>query len=435
LSKVAASNNLWPNLWFRRSRFTFFSGGLFLQLMIISAVFLPFTKALTLSIGFPLKVYEIFLAIAILLFLLKGKVIKDSDLKHLFFMALFFFTVAFFSTLAGQFDSGANPAIDFRGGRLADGLMRAIYLLFNILTFVVAFKATNKAPRLIINAWFLGLFLAASYHFITLIFIFFTGDAPLLMGLERHQMGWVGEMLVPRSGTFEEGNFAGLFYLCGLALATYVRNRFMIIISVAAILLTLSTSTYLALIAYIAIYLLRRNGLSLANLFILLTLSTLIFWILFGLNFVSKFGGGAGSSGAVRLNEAITGLQIFSAHPSIGVGLGGYGFYFDAFEWDSALSISFGSAKHIPNNIYIELLAETGVLGFVLFFSFLYSWARIIAKGGRELDSFYAIVISIFIVFLAYPTFNITYLWYFLGLTLGLLKVSNTMKKVSNGCL
>lgn len=396
---------------------------------------MPFTKALTISVGFPLKGYEIFLPIAIFLFLIQGKITADRDLKRLFLIALYFLTATFFSTLAGQFDVGVDAAIDFRGGQLTDSLMRVAYLLFNILTLIVVFRVTSKVSCLIIYAWFTGLFLAASYHFITFVFIFFTGDAFLLIGLERHQMGWVGEILVPRSGSFEEGNFAGLYYLCSLALAVYARNRFMAIISVAGILLTLSTSTYLALLVFTVVYLFRHNGLSLTNLFLVLALSTFISLLFIGLDFTSKFEGSARSSGGVRLNEAMTGLKIFAAHPFMGVGLGGFGFYFDSFEWDSTLSIFSAGTKRIANNVYIEILAETGILGFIISLSFFYYWISAIKKGGREFDSFYAIAISIPIAFFAYPTFNITYLWYFFGMTLGLLKVGSVLKKLSNDCL
>ena len=135
----------------RLERGSAISWSLFLQLTVISAVFLPFTKALTLPIGFPLKGYEVFLPLAVLFFFLSGKITADKNLKHLLTIAMLFWVSALFSTLINLLGSGADLSLHYRGGRFADGLMRSAYLLFNIMTFIVTYHAAAIAPRAIVN--------------------------------------------------------------------------------------------------------------------------------------------------------------------------------------------------------------------------------------------------------------------------------------------
>lgn len=396
------------------------TGSLFLKLTLLSVIFLPFTKALTVSIGFPLKCYEILLPIAALILFLNGKISGGKDIERLILLSIGFLIVALISTLMGQFDDSANIALNYRGSKFVDSMSRAAYLLFNIISMIVAYHSTTRSPLRILKFWFIGLSISFSYHLITVIFFLLIGEAPLLPGLERHQTGWVGSYLIPRSGTFEEGNFAGLYYLASLALAVYAGNRYMMLIAAAGILLTLSTSTYLASAVFLMVLGIMQKELTFGNIVRIILIVSLMFFLVIELDFVSKFGENSSSSGAVRLNEAITGVRIFLAHPFLGVGLGGYGYHFDAFEWDFALSIFYGSEKHIANNIYVELLSETGIMGFLLYSLFFFGWFVAIRNGNRKSICFSAFHFGVLVVFFAYPTFNITYIWFFIGLTTAL---------------
>ncbi|MCI0567247.1 MAG: O-antigen ligase family protein [Acidobacteria bacterium] len=55
------------------------------------------------------------------------------------------------------------------------------------------------------------------------------------------------------------------------------------------------------------------------------------------------------------------GIKIWKAHPILGVGLGNYGYYYVQPEFNPGLM---GGKKLPPHNIYVQALAETGVVGF-----------------------------------------------------------------------
>jgi O-antigen ligase len=57
------------------------------------------------------------------------------------------------------------------------------------------------------------------------------------------------------------------------------------------------------------------------------------------------------------------GIKIWKAHPVFGVGLGNYGFYYIQPEFNPGLR---GSKKLPPHNVYIQALAETGTVGFLV---------------------------------------------------------------------
>lgn len=137
-----------------------------------------------------------------------------------------------------------------------------------------------------------------------------------------------------------------------------------------------------------------------------------------------------------RLADAFAGYEIFSRYPWTGVGLGGLGFYiFDAYP-DWALtdlpeisrrlgpdSLVFPNAK----NFYIRLLAETGLIGFWLFISFLLSF---LATAVRQFLSgshtqIYLGAVGIFIWVIAVlrhftqDSFTFPMMWVVMGMIIG----------------
>ena len=401
-------------------RVGFFSTPIYVLFSILAIMFLPFTKALTLDIGYPLKIYEVAFSIALLFFVLQLSAFRGSLFLQILSYAVIFWFVALCSSLIGIIEVTPVSNLNFRSGRASDAIMRVVYLAFNIGVFALAFHICLKYPSMIVRAWFIGLFLAFSYHFYTFVSVVLTGDAILLPGLERHQIGRIGELMVPRSGIFEEGNFAGLYYLASFALALQMQQWRFVIVSILGLMLTLSTSAYAALLFLVLVYGYFKWGMTVKQVFVLVAI------IMFGaiayskLDIDSKFNGNAGASGAVRLNEAITGIEIFKENPVFGVGLGGYGFMFDQFEWDPDLSLYVQSERRIPNNVYVELLSETGIVGLVSFFLFYWSWLRVMMRAPSRAKALFAFGKAVFIAFVAYPTFNITYLWCFFGIAAGL---------------
>ena len=109
----------------------------------------------------------------------------------------------------------------------------------------------------------------------------------------------------------------------------------------------------------------------------------------------------AGARGAYTVGA----LGAFSEYPLTGVGLGGSGFYIYQNLPDWSLTTVPEIAKQLnpanrlypnPKNLYVRLLAETGLIGFILFSAFLFNvlgetlsllrrdepWARFAAVAG-----------------------------------------------------
>lgn len=83
------------------------------------------------------------------------------------------------------------------------------------------------------------------------------------------------------------------------------------------------------------------------------------------------------------------GLEVFSDHPIFGVGLGNAGFFFpekiNAYGWTVVEPFKIYYSSSLPNtlNLWVRLLAETGVLGFGV----MLSWLVILWKSARYVQA------------------------------------------------
>jgi putative inorganic carbon (hco3(-)) transporter len=66
-----------------------------------------------------------------------------------------------------------------------------------------------------------------------------------------------------------------------------------------------------------------------------------------------------------RSSEMLTGLAMFAEHPILGVGAGNY--YNNYQHYAQQIGIEFRAEARDPHSLYIQLLAETGILGTVAF--------------------------------------------------------------------
>ncbi|MFC6988173.1 O-antigen ligase family protein [Haloplanus sp. GCM10025708] len=77
----------------------------------------------------------------------------------------------------------------------------------------------------------------------------------------------------------------------------------------------------------------------------------------------------------IRLTQYAAGISLFLQHPLFGIGGANFPYYAD----------SFGIPDQLPiHNVYLTLLAETGVVGFVLYVGFL---VAVVRRGVRSLRS------------------------------------------------
>jgi len=102
-----------------------------------------------------------------------------------------------------------------------------------------------------------------------------------------------------------------------------------------------------------------------------------------------------------RLAYVIAGLSSFQSHPLTGVGLGASGFNMYAHMPDWALSGVPEIARQLspssnlypnPKNFYVRLLAETGLPGFILYVSILFTMLAYALKGLRRVEPFWRFI-------------------------------------------
>jgi|GEM_PF-3380227 len=121
-----------------------------------------------------------------------------------------------------------------------------------------------------------------------------------------------------------------------------------------------------------------------------------------------------------RTAFVIAALQMFADHPLIGVGPALYNDH--VREYTTAFSLR---RILIPNNVYAELLSETGILGFVTFVVLLTTIFRCALRKWRESHNTDAIaggllisIASLLVQFMAYPTFKMEFIWLLFGIAL-----------------
>lgn len=119
-----------------------------------------------------------------------------------------------------------------------------------------------------------------------------------------------------------------------------------------------------------------------------------------------------------RTEFILAGLRMFADNPVVGVGPALYDSC--AKNYTRAFSVS---RVIIVNNVYVELLAETGLVGFISFMiMFACLFRRAMRKIGRTdadsaLHAAMAISLSALAVqFMAYPTFKMEFIWLLFGL-------------------
>jgi O-antigen ligase len=119
-----------------------------------------------------------------------------------------------------------------------------------------------------------------------------------------------------------------------------------------------------------------------------------------------------------RVQLALTGLRMFWNHPLAGVGISQYGYYYDMYE-----ALNFGGLnifhvdKLIANNVYVELLAELGVIGFTIFLAFLVTiWRNLYGQRALPLRLGF---LAMLLVWNAFPSYSVMFLWAFWGVIVG----------------
>jgi len=85
-----------------------------------------------------------------------------------------------------------------------------------------------------------------------------------------------------------------------------------------------------------------------------------------------------------RTSEMLTGLTMFASHPILGVGAGNYPLNYQHYA--QLIGIEFRAEARDPHSLYVQLLAETGILGTIVFLAMIFFLIQALNKACRAIE-------------------------------------------------
>jgi len=285
-------------------------------------------------------------------------------------------------------------------------LKKLLLVAISFLGFQFVYKSRALSNTSILFYWHRGLLIAVVLHFLCYVV--------------------TGEYLAVRAGVFVEGNHGGSYYLMSFFLMWFAQQKGLkfggsgMFMAFLGMVLTQSSSAvvlWLALVVACFFLLPARAGNRLRKvqfgIALLILTSGLMF--LFGPEIAAKFFeeemNPASFSRYDRIASAISGLNMFEEHPIFGVGIQGYGFALPQFVDPFIETFFRWDYRRIPNNIYVELLAEQGSIGMLAMILVLYRVCKPLFSRLRQNCILAAGASSIFLSWFAFPTYTVSFQW------------------------
>jgi O-antigen ligase len=243
---------------------------------------------------------------------------------------------------------------------------------------------------------------------------------------------------IQRAGTFPEGNFGGMYYLLSFFIALEFNrlssrgylSYFFILSAFMGIFLTQSTiGIILVLVLFGIQYVLSSFNFNklLIRLFLFFVLSTLLYALVdftgfdFGIRekLFEESITAKSFSRIDRIESIRVGLVLFLDNPLMGQGLQTYGFLSNDLLTGTLHLMHEGHFRRIPNNIFVELLSEMGLVGFMLLMSFLASLIFVVVKRTDAACKYWLLgIAAVFLYWNAFPTYSVIFIWVFFGMIL-----------------
>lgn len=399
------------------------------SLILLAVATLPFTYAFTVDFSFPLKIYELALALALLTYLSELRLPLAPGTRAVVRRLGWFAAAAAMLTLVRfTLPAEGSSTSDFgaRFGPGGDAIAKLLYLGLSVLGFTLFARTAYTDEHRYLRAWRIGAIAAAAYSW----YLFAAGllgmDPYLLPGIVDPKYFTVAGRTFVRSGTFQEGNFLGLFLLVSVGIALYERRRLLAAVLSLTVLLTFSTVNTLALaLLWTIVWFRSQAGMTWRRrsryvlLGVCVALALLLVLYLTGYLqsvIIGKLGTEELGSRIKRITFVIAGLRMFADHPLLGVGISQFGYFYNFYQ-PLGLPGMAETVKLIPNNIYVELLAELGIIGFGLFAAFLVAVYRKLRRP--ELAPLRWTYIALLFSLNGFPTYTVMFLWAFFGLAVG----------------
>lgn len=406
-------------------------------LVCIFLFFLPFNYALTFQIGFPLKVSELSLIfLSILYFLdIKNKTLHNQIRinKYPFILLILFIAISVISFIINSFWSYDYDlySANYRFKLYVNSLLKTGYIILIVFSCFVCYIAFSINEKKYLKWWIFGAVMASIYTWYLFIFSLYNLPIIYLPGMDdwpQHGLFSFGHFI--RCGTFKEGNYMGLFLLLSGIVGLYCRKYLSALFLFLSIIPTVSSMAavgfFIFIVSYVTYYWILKKKYSL-----IIPIYLLIGLFIFNLNknpdikfILSKFYPSisnndnafkdAQNSKLERLNLISIAFDIGKDNPVWGVGISYYGAHLK--HYNKSKIYNTGNFYYIPNNIYMELFSELGIISIILFLSFLGFIIRKTLLNKNPL-LFSGVILLIF-YFFAFPTFSVLFIWAFFGLVL-----------------
>lgn len=392
--------------------------------------FIPFSQALSINVGFPLKLSELFL-FAIIAFEITTNNISNWKLKKpVAITALLFIGCTLLSVIVNAFykypyDLMLNVV---RISPLFDSVLKFFYIIISFLA-LFATRYALKTDKKYIEYFFWGGIAAASYGW----YLFLSGmlkiPVLLLPGMDANPQTYnVGLGDVIRCATFKEGNYMGFFLLIsGITAMLFDRKKLSLFFFIS-IITTFSTTSTSCLIIYLIIYSAikyKRHKLKFISIVVAIAVvvgllvqfsddfRTIIYNKLFASEDEVENVNDIYSK-ADRLNTTLIAWEIGKDNPFFGVGPSNFGLHYN--HYNQLPDFQDFELKRIPNNIYAEIFSEYGGIAFCIFMIFM--WFVLKNSARKSPPIIIGGLIAACIYFFAFPTFTMLFIWVFLGIIL-----------------
>jgi O-antigen ligase len=241
--------------------------------------------------------------------------------------------------------------------------------------------------------------------------------------------------LARRAGVFTEGNQGGLYYIVSIFIAFEYRRRVLsqggtifLALSIAGLLLTRSSAAMLVLtvalsMRYVMCARSVARGVRRAVAAVLTVIFVATFMVSTGIDFdlfeklFEEDVTAASFSRIDRLASIGTAFQLFEQSPLLGHGLQSYGFLANDYLEGPLLAVYDEGFRRIPNNIYLEVAAELGVVGLVIFGTLMFRFiTHIRSKQTGRANNFLAGAIGALMYWIAFPTYSVMFVWVYFGI-------------------
>ena len=330
--------------------------------------------------------------------------------RHMLIWILF----ALFSCFYGQWvlESLGKDVLNLTGGSVSyfHASTSRVYQMFLIFFCFEILRGKEITSEFFLKYWLSGACICGFLHIIIAI----TAEDPL----------------VQRAGPFAEGNFGGLYYIISLFLC--LEHRKLIkkdLLSLAAlamivsgIIISRSSASIVALFFGLLtqqIFAYKSNGWP-AKIFTLILVALIaIALVLTGNDFglsekLISDSGNESFSKVDRLLSILTAVELFLQKPLLGYGIQSYGFLANDYLIGPVAQVYDWEYRRIPNNIYVEIACEMGLMGIIIFGSLLYRISLIAHKNGKgQAHNLAAGMTSVFVYWLAFPTYSVIFIWAF----------------------